>query len=170
MAAKDERSADTAREADHPRHRALGHDDKTETADTETGNHRSRDDLCSRIEPGEHVERNAEKGEGAQSDLANKKPGRDTMARAANARDRLGAGDLHAAEIHDSNRGGPGKQQDRRYDVPQVRQHDECGNDVGGGEKWSELGARDQLHVTERGSFGLLARGKTGRFPAGKPR
>ena len=53
--------------------------------------------------------------------------------------------------------------------LPQIGEHHQGGDDIGGGEERRELRARDQLDVAQRRAFRFrLARREARRFPAGK--
>ena len=57
VAAEHQRAADADGEGDHPRHRALRHDDEAEAADAKAGHYRGGDDLRAGIERREEIER-----------------------------------------------------------------------------------------------------------------
>ncbi len=171
VAADQQGATDAAGESDHPGERGRRHHHQAEAADGEAGHDRGADDLRARVERREDIERNREEDGGADEDFADQLPQRHPVAGAADAGDRLMTRELHQDEIDDPDAGGPGQQPVDRDHAPQVRDEDQGGNDVGGGEEWSELSAGDHLDVAQRRGFRLsLARGDARRFPAGKPR
>jgi hypothetical protein len=171
MPAQEKRAADTNGEADHPCRGAGRYHHQTHGTDAEAGHNRRRNHLRARIDRGEEIERQAQPGGGAESNLADQHPHRNAPARSADARNRLVAGKLHRPEIDCANAKNPWNQPFRGNHAPQVRGHHHGCDNIRGGEEGSELGARNQLDVAQGRAFifGLTIR-EPGRFPARKPR
>ena len=123
------------------------------------------------VEPGEHVQRQADPQHGAQGDVADHPPLRHLVTRPADVSNRLRPGDLHGDEIDDADGAGPRQQPCDRDLAPQDGHHHQRGENVGGGKERRQLGARDQLHVAQRRAFAIaFATGQAERFAARKAR
>ena len=96
------------------------------------------------------IERQRQPEQRASDDVADHQPFRHLAARAADMGDRLGAGELHRAEVGDDHRQRPSRQIGDGDMAIEDHRHEQRGDDVGGGEEGRELAARDQLGVAQR--------------------
>ena len=107
-------------------------------------------DLAAGTERGEGDERQRQPEQRAHDDIADHQPFRHLAARAADMGHRLGAGQLHRAEIGRDDRSHPAAEIGGVDMAVEDHRHEQRRDAVGGGEEWRELAARDQLRVAQR--------------------